>query len=134
MKYIYPLVSFFVSIVFQLIFVHLEYYAAVFVLWVIVYLPLTSFFYSKKFLKEGRRSIPYTLIHSFSLSFSYLMFYLSDKESYGMALLLFLWCEVWALLGLIRKQRIPILFFKKHFYRHLLYKKCTEKTTKRLKK
>lgn len=130
MKYIYPLVSFLVSIGFQLIFINLEYHVTIFVLWIIVYLPFTSFFYSKKFLKEGKRSIPYTLIHSFSLSFSYLMFYFLETEAYGMALLLFLWCEVWALLGLIRKQKIPLLFIKSSSIRRGNWKKCTEKNHK----
>ncbi|MBR5187412.1 MAG: hypothetical protein IKW18_02975 [Clostridia bacterium] len=85
-------------------------------------------------MKGGKSSIPYTLIHSFSLSFSYLMLYFSEEGAYGVAVLLFLWCEVWALLGLIRKEKMPIFFKDKLFERHFGYKKCTEKSRKRLKK
>lgn len=131
MKFIYPLVSFLLSVGIQLIFME---NAAVFIVWIFIYLPLTSFFYSKRFLKGGKSSIPYTLIHSFSLSFSYLMLYFSEEGSYGVAVLLFLWCEVWALLGLIRKEKMPIFFKDKLFERHFGYKKCTEKSRKRLKK
>ena len=130
MKFAYPLFSFLISLVFQLIFVYSEYHVPIFVLWMILYLPFTSFFYSKKFLKEGRRSMPYTLIHSFSLTFSYLMFYFTETEAYGMAVLLFLWCEVWALLGLIRKQKIPLLFMKSSVFRRNTWKNCTEKNHK----
>ena len=131
MKFIYPLFSFLLSAGIQFLFME---NTAVFVVWIFLYLPLTSFFYSKKFLKGGKSSIPYTLIHSFSLSFSYLMFYYSEEGSYGAAVLLFLWCEVWALLGLIRKEKMPIFFKDKFFERHFSYKKCTEKSRKRLKK
>ena len=131
MKFIYPLLSFLLSMGIQLIFMG---NTAVFMVWIFLYLPFTSVFYSKKFLKGGKSSIPYTLIHSFSLSFSYLMLYASEKDSYGFAFILFLWCEVWALLGLIRKQKMPIFFNGKFFDRRMSYKKCTEKSSKRLKK
>lgn len=131
LKFIYPLISFLISVGMQSVLPCLEDSTVLFIFWVILYLPFTSFFYSKKFLKEGKRSIPYTLIHSFSLSFSYLMF---ETDSRGVALLLFLWCEVWALLGLIRKQRIPILFTNKVFRNFLCYKKCTEKSSKTIEK
>jgi len=113
LKYVYPLLSFLISVGFQLFFLFWGYDTPIFMIWVIVYLPFTSFFYSKSFLKDGMRGIPYTLLHSFSLAFSYLMLLYSDTDTFGAAFLLFLWCEVWALLGLIRKQRIPILFIRK---------------------
>lgn len=113
MKFAYPVFSFLLSVVFQMLFLFAEDGTAFFIVWAIIYLPLTSFFYSKKYLKDGKRSIPYTLIHSFSLAFSYLMFYDPNIETYCFALILFVWCEVWALLGLIRKEKIPILFMRK---------------------
>ena len=134
LKYIYPLFSFLLSVGIQMIALCSEYDTQIFLFWGIVYLPVSSFFYSKKFLKDGKRSIPYTLIHSFSLSFSYLMFYFWESDAYGMTLLLFLWCEVWALIGLIRKQKMPIFFKEKLFNHRFRYKKCTEKSRKRLKK
>ena len=117
MKFIYPLVSFILSVGVQTIALCSEYDAVLFVFWAIVYLPFSSFFYSKKFLRGGKRSIPYTLIHSFALSFSYVIFYFSEEDIYGAVLLLFLWCEVWALLGLIRKQKMPTLFGGRLFTR-----------------
>lgn len=113
MKFIYPLFSFLLSVVFQLLFLFLDESALIFVIWVMIDLPCSSFLYSKKFLKDGKRSIPYTLVHSFLLTFSYLLFCSPGIESFGTALVLFLWCEVWALLGLIRKQKMPILFLRK---------------------
>ena len=113
MKFIYPLFSFLLSVVFQLLFLFSNESAFIFAVWVMIDLPCLSFLYAKKFLKDGKRSIPYTLIHSFLSAFSYLLFCPSEREALGVALLLFLWCEVWALLGLIRKQKMPILFLRK---------------------
>ena len=113
MKFAYPVFSFLISVLFQLCFLFAEGGTAFFFVWVISYLPLTSFLYSKKYLKEGKRSILYTLIHSFLLAFSYLIFFNSDSGAYGWTFILFVWCEVWALLGLIRKEMVPILFMRK---------------------
>ena len=80
----------------------------IFVLWTVIYLPSVSFLYARKIRNGGKRSIPYTLVHSFLLALSFGVFYLT-REGMATALILFAWCELWALIGLIRrqKQKIP---------------------------
>ena len=77
-----------------------------FTVWMVAYLPTVSFFYAKKYLPGGKISVPFTLAHSFLLALSFFIFYIT-REGLAMALLLFAWCELWAMIGLIRKQKIP---------------------------
>ena len=108
MKIRFPLLTFAVSLL-------LQYFAAalqglssdlLFTVWTVAYLPTVSFFYAKKYLPGGKRCVPFTLFHSSLLALSFFIFYIT-REGALTALLLFAWCELWALIGLIRKQKIP---------------------------
>ena len=108
MKIRFPLLTFALSLL-------LQYFAAalqglssdlLFTVWTVAYLPTVSFFYAKKYLPGGKRSIPFTLFHSSLLTLSFFIFYIT-REGAVTALILLSWCELWALIGLIRRQRIP---------------------------
>lgn len=77
-----------------------------FLLWIAAYLPVVSFVYARKIRYGGKRSIPYTIMHSFMHTLAFIPFY-PTKEGIAAALAIFSWCELWALIGLIRKQKIP---------------------------
>ncbi len=109
MKIRFPLASFAFSLIMQCCAAFLANTSAaelIFTLWTAAYLPTVSFFYAKKYLPGGKRSVPFTLAHSFLLALSFFVLYITC-EGVTAALLLFAWCEVWALIGLIRKQKIP---------------------------
>ena len=109
MKRTFPLVSFALSLVFQIGFSLTHPSSAsdlIFLVWTAAYLPAVSFFYAKKFLIGGLRELSLTLLHSFLLALSFLLFSLT-RDGLFAALILFVWCELWALLGLLRKQKIP---------------------------
>ena len=110
MKIIYPIISFAVSILIQLgvflpndeAFLILAYFLLF--AWVLLFIPISSFCYSKKVLKKDRGRYLYTLLYSLTISLSYLVLFFMDGESYLYALGIFAWSEIWALLGLIRKR------------------------------
>ena len=108
MKIRFPLASFALSLVLQCGAFAMDGLASdlLFTFWMAVYLPAVSFFYAKKYLPGGKRSVPFTLAHSFLLVLTFFIFYVT-REGAMSALLLFVWCELWALIGLIRKQKIP---------------------------
>ena len=111
MKKFFPLFSFLISFCIQLGIVFLSHVYIIYLLlffWVIVFLPTVSFLYSKKYLRGDKQCIAYTAAHSFLLVFSYLMLHVTEKDAYLAAVFLFVWCELWALLGLIEKQKILI--------------------------
>jgi hypothetical protein len=103
------LTSFLISVVLQCCCAAIPYAPLadlLFVLWTVAYLPAVSFFYARKLRYGGKHSVPYTLAHSFLLALSFLIFF-QTREGMATALVLFAWCELWALFGLIRKQKIP---------------------------
>ena len=72
--------------------------------WLLLFIPVSSFVYSKKILINSNKNIPNTLLYSFVISLSYLVLFFKEGESYLYALGIFAWCELWALLGLIGKR------------------------------
>ena len=107
MKILFPLASFALSFVFQLGFASGEPDAEaklIFLFWFAAYLPAVSFFYARKFLPGGLMQLSRTLVHSFLLALSFFLFHFS-REGLLTALVIFVWCELWALLGLLRKQK-----------------------------
>ena len=109
MKIRFPLASFAVSLILQCCAAFTANTVAaelIFTVWAIAFLPTISFLYAKKYLPGGKRSVPFTLAHSFLLALSFFVFYVT-REGFASALLFFAWCELWALIGLIRKQKIP---------------------------
>ena len=63
-----------------------------------------SFERLKKVLKKDKGRYLYTLLYSLTISLSYLVLFFMDGESYLYALGIFVWSEIWALLGLIGKR------------------------------
>ena len=112
LKFLFPLTAFAGSLVLQCGSAAVSYAPIsdlLFVLWTLAYLPTVSFLYARRIRFGGRKSIPYTLAHSFLHALAFFLFYFSRQGAIT-ALVLFAWCELWALIGLIRKQkmRLPI--------------------------
>ena len=111
LKYLFPLTAAAGSLVLQCFCSVIPYSMLcdlLFLLWVAAYLPAVSFVYARKMRLGGKRSIPYTIMHSFMHTLAFIPFY-PTKEGVMAALAIFAWCELWALIGLIRKQKIPCL-------------------------
>jgi len=109
LKFLFPIASFALSLLFQLGFAVTQAPAIpdiIFIFWVAIYLPAVSFFYAKKFLQRESKKISYTLVHSFLHALSFFLFFFT-RDGLFAAFVLFVWCELWALIGLIRKQKIP---------------------------
>ena len=108
MKIRFPLLTFAISLILQCCSAALRglYADLLFTVWTVAYLPTVSFIYAKKYLPGGKRCIPFTLLHSSLLTLSFFIFYIT-REGLATALILLVWCELWALIGLIRKQKIP---------------------------
>ena len=108
MKIRFPLLTFAISLILQCVSAALQGLSAdlLFTVWTVAYLPTVSFFYAKKHLPGGKKCVPFTLFHSSLLALSFFIFYIT-REGAAAALILLAWCELWALIGLIRKQKIP---------------------------
>jgi len=72
--------------------------------WFLLFMPISSFQYSKRVLRNYKNRIVYTLLHSLSICLSYLLLFFMEGETYFYALVVFIWCEIWGLLGLIGKR------------------------------
>ena len=108
MKFLFPLTAFAGSLTLQCFCAYAEASLCdlIFVLWLVLYLPAVSFFYARRMRLGGKRSVPYTLMHSLLHALAFVPFYPS-KDGAAAALAILAWCELWALIGLIRKQKMP---------------------------
>lgn len=108
MKFLFPLVAFAGSLALQCFCAYAgdSLSDLLFVLWFAFYLPAVSFFYARRMRFGGKRSVPYTLVHSLLHALAFMPFYPS-RDGMAAALAIFIWCELWALIGLIRKQKMP---------------------------
>ena len=70
-----------------------------------VLFPLASFFYSKAFLKNNRDKWLKSVICPAVLALSYLILYFRVDKTYIIALILFVWCEIWSLIGMKGSQK-----------------------------
>ncbi len=79
--------------------------------WFIVFLPITSFLYSKFHINTNAKKQLWALIYTLSQSVTYLAVALicGDKLTYGAALIVPVWCFIWAQVGLCRR---PLLLRK----------------------
>lgn len=73
--------------------------------------PTLGIVYAKWCLAGQKHRLLFTLYQSFFITVPYLIFCLINGEVWY-SLLLFLWCELWALLGLIPPKRRRRLFQK----------------------
>lgn len=71
------------------------------IFWFAVLVPVLSFQYSKRILKNVKRVWLYVLWHSLVIALSYLVFVITEGESYLYALIIFIWSGLWGALGAI---------------------------------
>ena len=65
--------------------------------------PVVGFLYAKCFLKNQKKRFPFTLYQSFMMTLPYLILFWQDNETIVYAAVIFVWCELWSLLGLMRR-------------------------------
>ena len=66
--------------------------------------PLASFFYSKKFIPKNTKKLFKSVICPAVLATSYLIACYRVNATYLITLVLFVWCEIWSLIGLKAKK------------------------------
>ena len=71
------------------------------IFWFAILVPVLSFQYSKRILKNVKRVWLYVLWHSLVIALSYLVFVFTEGESYLFALIIFIWSSFWGALGAI---------------------------------
>lgn len=114
-KILYPIVtivlSFIIHVIKLIVFNHnseLGPQIVMSLLWIICFLPVSSFVYSKVILRNSKERIVFPLLHSVLIVLPQLLFikpaYIFSFEAVLLILKYFAWCEVWALLGLIGKR------------------------------
>lgn len=118
-KWLYPIASAIISIVIFLLIGVLGvwgngdgtgYGGAVIVLCGIIFycliiVPAICLVYSKRYLSGERFSFLFTLYQSLFISLPYLILFFKDNETFLYSSILFVWCELWSLLGLIKFKR-----------------------------
>ena len=114
-KILYPIItillSFIINIIKLLVFNHnseLGPQIVMSLLWIMCFLPISSFVYSKVILSNSKEKIIFPLMHSVLIALPQLLFikpaYFFSFEAVLLILKYFVWCELWALLGLIGKR------------------------------
>ncbi len=68
-------------------------------------IPVLSVLYSKICLRNSENKFLFTLYHSFLIVLPYLILFFREDETIIYATIIFGWCEIWGLLGLIRKKK-----------------------------
>jgi Ca2+/Na+ antiporter len=68
----------------------------------VIVVPAMCLIYSRHCLSGQRFRFLFTLYQSFFITLPYFIIFLADDETIIYSAILFAWCELWALLGLIR--------------------------------
>jgi hypothetical protein len=68
-------------------------------------IPTVSFVYSKRFIKDISPKFPYTLYDSLVITLPYFLFCFGEPETYVYALVVFLWSELWGVLGTLKRKK-----------------------------
>ena len=71
----------------------------------LIIVPAMCLVYSKRCLSGERFRVLFTLYQSLLISLPYLILFFKDNETFLYSLILFVWCELWSLLGLIKFKR-----------------------------
>ena len=71
------------------------------IFWFAILVPVLSFQYSKRILKNVKRVWLYVLWHALVIALSYLVFVITEGEEYLYALIIFIWSSFWGALGAI---------------------------------
>lgn len=66
--------------------------------------PFATFFYTRRFVSNGKIKWLRSLVCPVTMMMSYLIWYFWEAETYLFALILLVWGELWSLLGLIRRK------------------------------
>ena len=70
-----------------------------------IVIPTMCIVYSKRCLLGQRFRFLFTLYQSFLITLPYLIWFLKDNETIVYSFILFVWCEIWGLIGLIKLKR-----------------------------
>ena len=71
------------------------------ILYCVIVIPTMCIVYSRRYLSGQRLGFLFTLYHSLLITFPYLIWFLKDNETIVYSFILFVWCEIWGLIGLI---------------------------------
>ena len=71
----------------------------------LIIVPAMCLVYSKRCLSGERFRVLFTLYQSLLISLPYLILFFRDNETFLYSFILFVWCELWSLLGLIKFKR-----------------------------
>lgn len=75
------------------------------IVYCVIAIPVMCFLYSKCCLLEQRFRFLFTLYQSFLITLPYFILFLKENETIVYSIILFLWCELWALFGMIKFNR-----------------------------
>ena len=78
---------------------------SIILIWFFVVYPSVSFAYSKKFISNGKYRLLQSILCPMAFTFSYTCLLFTEEETYLYALVIFVWCELWSLLGLITNNK-----------------------------
>ena len=71
-----------------------------------IVIPVLSVLYSKIYLRDSENKFLFTLYNSFLIALSTLLFSIGSSPMFVLVIgtISFVWCDIWGLLGLIRKK------------------------------
>ena len=75
------------------------------VFYCMIIVPAMCLVYSKRCLSGERFRVLFTLYQSLIIPLPYLILFINETETFLYSFILFVWCELWALLGLIKFKR-----------------------------
>ena len=70
-----------------------------------IIVPAMCLVYSKRCLSGERFRVLFTFYQSLLISLPYLILFIKDNETFIYSFILFVWCELWSLLGLVKFKR-----------------------------
>ena len=75
------------------------------IIYCVLAIPTMCFLYSKRCLLKQRFRFLFTLYQSVLITLPYFILFSKDNETIVYSIILFVWCELWALLGLVKFKR-----------------------------
>ena len=73
-----------------------------FIFYCVIVIPIMCTVYSKRCLSGQRFRFLFTLYQSFLITLPYLICFMKDNETIVYSFILFVWCEIWGLVGLVK--------------------------------
>ena len=71
----------------------------------LIIVPAMCLVYSKRCLSRERFRVLFAFYQSLLISLPYLILFIKDNETFLYSFILFVWCELWSLLGLVKFKR-----------------------------